>query len=104
MTALQMSEGELDKAVRDLLRRYGLFGYRVLVTDPRSTPGWPDWTIVGRGVLFRELKSAMGRTSGEQLRVGRLLRQAGQDWDVWRPLDLQTGRIAAELAELTSNA
>jgi len=62
--------------------------------------GWPDWTFVRakrRRVLFRELKSTTGTVSPDQARVLAFLRSAGQDADVWRPADMDSGRILREL-------
>jgi hypothetical protein len=93
----RMSEADLDKAVRDLLKVHGLFGYHV--PDSRgAAAGWPDWVIVGTRVLFRELKSTDGQLSPAQVRVRTLLQAAGSDWGLWRPADLVSGRIAQELA------
>ena len=93
-----MTEGELERHVRRLLADLRLYGYHTH-DSRRSAPGFPDWVIIGRaGVLFRELKSAAGELSPEQRRVRNLLMAAGQDWAVWRPADLASGRIARELA------
>lgn len=62
-----------------------------------SRRGWPDWVILGRSTLFRELKSQYGTLTADQRYVGRLLTAAGQDWRVWRPADLLDGTIAREL-------
>lgn len=95
-----MSEYDLERNVRRLIARHGLYGYHN-PDSRRSAPGWPDWVFIGRGgLLFRELKSPYGQVSGPQRHVGYLLQAAGQSWDVWRPLDLQTGRLDAELAAL----
>ncbi|MCW2900619.1 MAG: hypothetical protein JWO67_2884, partial [Streptosporangiaceae bacterium] len=51
-------------------------------------------------IIFRELKSADGQLTGEQRRVGYLLQAAAQDWAVWRPADLVSGRIERELAAI----
>lgn len=91
-----MTEKELDRAVRELLTVYGLWGYSVY-DSRRSAPGWPDWCIVGRRVLFRELKTSRGLVTREQKLVGYRLKAAGQDWAVWRPADLASGRIAEEI-------
>lgn len=67
----------------------------------RSVPGWPDLTLVGSyGLVFRELKSQYGTLRPEQGDWGYALRAAGADWDVWRPSDLSSGRIEAELRAL----
>jgi hypothetical protein len=67
----------------------------------RSVPGWPDVVFVGtRAICFRELKDEWGEVRPEQADWGRALRAAGQDWAVWRPSDLASGRIEAELAAL----
>lgn len=96
-----MSEDDLERALRELLDERGLYGYHPRVSKG-SAPGWPDWVILGcRRVLFRELKSDYGHLTPEQRRVGYALQAAGQDFAVWRPADLEAGRIAAELDALT---
>lgn len=67
--------------------------------------GWPDLTIVGpSGVLFRELKSATGSRSPEQRMWAEWLAEAGQDVAVWKPRDLASGRIEAELKAIRRSA
>lgn len=63
--------------------------------------GLPDLLVLGKqGAMWRELKSQDGRHSLDQLRVQRLIVRAGWDYDTWRPGDLISGRIAAELAAI----
>ena len=97
--AAKMPERELQEAVRRLCAGLGLFHYHPH-NSARSEAGWPDSTIIGRRVLFRELKSECGRLSPEQAEVGRRLKAAGQNWRVWRPSDLLSGQIAKELTEV----
>ncbi|MER7167251.1 hypothetical protein ABT336_14425 [Micromonospora sp. NPDC000207] len=60
--------------------------------------GWPDLTIVGPGgILFRELKSATGSRTPEQRQWAGWLAEAGADVAVWKPRDMESGRIKAEL-------
>lgn len=92
-----MTEAELERHVRRMLADLRLFGFHPY-DSRRSAPGWPDWTILGRRVLFRELKSSTGQLRPDQVRVRNLLVAAGEDWSIWRPEDLHSGRIAAELA------
>lgn len=94
-----MTEAELERAVRDLLKVYRLYGYHAR-DSRRDARGLPDWIILGRRALWRELKTQSGRLEPDQLRVRNLLLAAGQDWAVWRPSDLRSGRIERELAAL----
>ena len=102
-----MTEDELLTAVTSGTRkRPGLcavLGVRYFHPhDPRrSVRGWPDLALVGRcGLAFRELKSQGGILRPEQREWGYALRAVGADWDVWRPSDLHSGRIEAELRAL----
>jgi hypothetical protein len=90
----------LDAHVRKLMGDLGLWGFHV--ADARRSPaGWPDWVILGgAGSLFRELKSERGQLSIDQRRVGSMLTRAGLDWAVWRPRDLISGVIAAQLTRI----
>jgi hypothetical protein len=95
----RMTERQLEDAVRALLKVHGLWGYHT--ADSRgSQPGWPDWVILGRTVLYRELKTSEGQLSPAQSRVRNLLRVARADWGIWRPADLASGRIDRELRAL----
>ncbi len=99
--AQAVTEVELEREVRRLLQVYRLQRVAFHVPDARRmTPGLPDWIIIGRRVLWRELKSAYGPVSREQRHVGYVLQAAGEDWAVWRPVDLHSGRIERELEGL----
>jgi len=64
----------------------------------RSVPGFPDLVLVGPGgVAYRELKTDRGTLSPEQTTWKWALLAAGQDWAIWRPSDLASGLIRAEL-------
>jgi hypothetical protein len=92
--------GSLEAHLRKMLADLGLWAYHPH-TSRRSTPGWPDWVILGpRKIIFRELKSERGTLTPEQKRVGEMLQRAGQSWRVWRPSDLLSGQIAKELTEV----
>jgi hypothetical protein len=66
--------------------------------------GFPDLMVVGPGgVLFRELKTMDGMSRGlrpDQVTWRDRLKAAGQDWETWMPLDLDSGRIEKELAAI----
>lgn len=66
----------------------------------RSVPGWPDLVLIGQGIIYRELKSATGTLRPDQRDWRDMLRAAGADWAIWRPADLESGRIEAELRAL----
>ena len=104
-----MTENELVERIGKLCTSYGLLwchfvgvyrGRRAL----HGRYGYPDLTIVGpRGILFRECKA------GSALRLGQkewrdALRASGQDWAVWYPVDLSSGRIERELAAVAARA
>lgn len=96
-----MTEVELEREVRRLLTVYRLQATSFHVPDARRmTPGLPDWIIIGRGVLWRELKDAYKGPTREQRHLGYVLQAAGQDWDIWRPRDLASGRIERELESI----
>ena len=81
-----MTERELQELIREACR-----WHRLLVYHPydsrRSEAGYPDLTIVGKSVLFREVKSATGRVTTAQDTWLRRLAAASADAAVWRPAD-----------------
>lgn len=91
-----MTEAQLQSAVTDLCKLYGLHWHHQRYSIG-SGAGWPDLTIAGRRLLFRELKRETGTPTRAQAEWGAHLEEAGQDWDVWRPSDLRSGRIQREL-------
>ena len=91
-----MSEQGLQAAITQLCRMLGVRWYHT-ADSRRSNKGWPDLAMWARGFILRELKTDAGKLTAEQQRCGDELRAAGQDWDVWRPADLTSGRILREL-------
>lgn len=79
-----MTEKEFMQAVIDLCRYLGLKVYHPF-DSRRSAPGYPDLTIVGKGVLFVETKTESGRLRPEQQEWLSALRAAGAEVHVWRP-------------------
>lgn len=95
-----MKEAHLQEAVIDMCRLFGVAWYHAY-SSRRSVPGFPDLALCGSsGFMFRELKAASGRPTSEQQQWGLMLRAAGVSWDVWRPDDLESGRIQRELLEI----
>lgn len=99
--AAAMSEAQLQDHVRRLCADLGLYHYHPHYSR-HSEPGWPDSTIIGSRVIFRELKSERGSLTPEQRGVGERLTGAGQDWALWRPRDLYSGALARELAAIAT--
>jgi hypothetical protein len=92
-----MTERQLQGAVIDMCRLFCVAWYHPY-SSRRSVPGWPDLALCGtRGFRLRELKTETGKLTPEQEEWGVMLRNAGVSWDVWRPVDLHSGRVQAEL-------
>jgi hypothetical protein len=97
-----MTENDLDRVIRYLTAQRHLPAFHVINSRRTVTlTGWPDWTIVGTRVIFRELKSERGKITPSQQALGEAILAAGGDWAVWRPTDLKNGRIEAELDGIT---
>jgi len=108
VTAPAMSEDDLLVAVLDLAKTLGVRSAhfrpaqtqtgRWVTAVQGDGKGFPDLVLVASGgVLFRELKSAKGSLSAEQRAWLDALAGAGADAAVWRPADLRSGRVLAEL-------
>ena len=97
----RMSEAELQRFVEQACERLGLLCYHTY-DSRRSQPGYPDCTIAGARILFRELKSKDGKLSPEQRRWGSRITHAGGDWAVWRPVDWENATILNQLLALTT--
>ena len=66
-------------------------------------PGFPDLVIAGAGgVLLREAKSETGTLSPAQAAWKWALQAAGLNWGLWRPSDLRTERIRAQLEAIAA--
>lgn len=105
---VQATEGWLQDQVRALCTDLGLAVQHIERSDLAKCwlPGWPDLVIIGHGygsnaILYRELKGQTGSLTKAQRHVGYQIQAGGGNWDVWRPRDLLTGRIAAELTAIS---
>jgi len=96
--AQAMSEDELLATVRDMAETLGWHTYHTH-DSRRSETGWPDLVMVrDRRLLIRELKSMRGRVTPAQDTWLTELALAGVDAGVWRPDQLLSGQILAELS------
>jgi hypothetical protein len=95
-----MSEDQFQKAVLQLAQ---LNGYEIRYHNPdsrRSQAGFPDLVLASQTrarFLLRELKTDTGRVSGIQKFTIGVLEACGIDVAVWRPADLRSGAILADL-------
>lgn len=63
--------------------------------------GMPDLLVIGpRRLMWRELKGDTTPLRRAQRDFGQALTAAGESWGVWRPDDMQSGRIDMELQAL----
>lgn len=96
--AADMTEAVLQAQVVAVART---LGWRVYHTHDsrRSHPGFPDLVLVHtlHGILWRELKTMKGRVTAAQRAWLNDLVEAGENADVWRPVDLLEGRVYREL-------
>lgn len=104
MTGTQLQESVVGEA--------HLYGLRVAHFRPARTEkgwrtavaydaqGWPDLTIVGAGVIYREIKRDDEDLTDEQTAWLQRLVAADQDAKVWRPADRRSGLITRELLAL----
>jgi hypothetical protein len=95
-----LTEREWQAQVTDLAEVYGwqwlhlraamtAHGWRTPISGPLGS-GWPDLVLVHpRRHLFLlvELKSNVGRLTGEQRAVHEVVRQSGLEVEVWAPRD-----------------
>lgn len=93
----RMTEAELTRHVVAYCKDLDLLRFHVH-NSMRMEAGFPDEIIIGPGgLIWRELKREGVSLTFRQRQVGQRLTDAGQDWGVWRPSDLLSGRIVAEL-------
>jgi hypothetical protein len=91
-----MKEKVLEENVRQACLALGLLRYHTY-RSTRSAPGFPDDVIVGRYVMFRELKTQRGKLTQPQAEWVADLASTGADVKIWRPSDWVDGTILAEL-------
>ena len=98
--AAAMSERQLEDGIRRILADLPtVLAYHPWLSK-NSASGFPDWVYVGRGVMFRELKTEKKKPTKAQQEWLDALTNAGGDAGVWRPSALLSGQIARELAAL----
>jgi hypothetical protein len=105
---MKISEAAFQQVVIDVARWHGWKVFHPLPaqnargrwrTAQAGDTGFPDLVLAHpkRGVIFAELKSAIGKLSDRQQAWIDTLRQAGAEVYVWRPADIE--QIKAILKE-----
>ena len=89
------TEKDLDAAIVKLCKLYGWRRYHTY-RSKHSPAGFPDLVLVRDRILLRELKGDQGTLTAEQKEWGIAITEAGGDFAVWRPRDLE--EIARALA------
>lgn len=96
-----MSEDALLAEVLKICAKHGALAFHSVESKRDIGKGYPDLTIVGRGgVLFAELKTESGHRSPMQTVWHYRLIAAGQRSVLWRPGDLESGRVESILRSL----
>lgn len=98
-----MNERALQLQVHDLLRARPELVWHHCGSSHlcAGQAGMPDLLVIGpRRLIWRELKGDATPLRRAQREYGEILIRAGQSWGVWRPDDMSSGRIDAELDEL----
>lgn len=83
-----MTEKQFQAEVVDAAKRLGWSVYHTN-DSRRCEPGFPDLVLVRDRVLYRELKTEIGRLSASQKVWGEKLVGAGADYAVWRPSEMR---------------
>ena len=66
----------------------------------RGRRGKPDLLLLGKDILFAELKGEDGETSADQDYWLWRLHEIGIGYAVWNPADWRSGRVLSALDEL----
>jgi hypothetical protein len=89
-----VTEAQFTRDVLALARKHGVLAHHC--RDSRhceGNPGFLDLVLVGRKVLFAELKLEDGDTSADQDLWIWHLERATANWVLLRPADLESGAI-----------
>lgn len=96
------SEAQFRGVIVSDCTRLGLTVNYHKIDRASSVKGWPDLEIVGPGgIMHRELKRMNGTLSPNQRRISVILKQAGANWMVWRPVDWYEGTIERQLIRIS---
>ena len=83
-----MTEKQFQAQIVKFAKMQGWMVYHTF-DSRKSEPGFPDLMLAKDRILYRELKSEDGKLTFYQKRWGDRIRQAGGDWEVWRPSQIK---------------
>lgn len=95
-----MTEAQLQTQVIKMATKLGWWWWHD-INSRRNRAGMLDLMLVHLGtgrLLLRELKSDTGKLRPEQAALITVLVRGENDVAVWRPADLESGRILEELS------
>lgn len=97
-----MTEAELQQRIRTMCANLGLAVDHVENSLKGRTwlPGMPDLTIFGKTILYAELKAEHEDLDPAQVRAKYVIQSAGGQWRMWKPSNLHSGEIGAELTAM----
>lgn len=85
-----VTEAEFQHSIETLCEQLGLLHYHVARSDKAlvSAKGFPDLVIVGKRVIFAELKTEKGKLRPDQKDWLGGLHHAKAEVYIWRPSDM----------------
>lgn len=98
MQIMAMKEATLEENVRQACKVLGLMRYHTY-RSTKSPAGFVDDVIVGKWVMWRELKTQKGKLSPAQAQWMAQLAATGADVSIWRPSAWFSGQIMSELTD-----
>jgi hypothetical protein len=93
-----MTHAQLVIAIRLLCKDLGLWCW--IADGVRSTAGCTDLIVLGRGLMFIEVKSDDGRRTKPQVDCAASVAVGGYMYRLYRPADYDSGIIKHELEDL----
>ena len=88
----------MNAELASLCRQLGVYCWVNSGEVMQRGSGWVDAVAIGKnGSLFIENKTADGRRTMAQVRVGRLLTEAGLEYRLFRPRQYDDGTVRKDL-------
>ena len=92
-----VNHAELVREIRGRAQARGLTSWPTPPSTILMEAGWVDLVVLGGRSLFIEVKSEDGRRTKAQIRMAGALTRAGLAYRLYRPSDLESGTVDADL-------